>query len=429
MKIKKEMDIPEMSDVPEINSNAMSNDIYKLYIKSEVLTNSNDTATTQSNSSNKSKEIGIVFMVILFSFSLFTFPLSIFVGKNDNEFSHSLISSFMNKLSDFSLVSISSDNTGKILSSGFEQEKPFLLDSGKYELTDTESIRGELEVRSMDRKGNEKSRKAKKNNSNEKSKQKDNTNTTYRNIKKNYEYTSFNEISSLMSVFHPKNVDLDEDSLRQMNLLQNWIVEGFCNIHENHTYAKDSSTIKDIIKIYNNENKNEESTDLTVKKNNQDYYDSSSKTFTKEIPWNMKQFIKFYPDTTYFYSPKLVQLFPLSTNDILNPSVPIIDRLQPNNTTTDIQETNNEKETNLNPSTTYNNKKKNRNEMKDDETHQSKHSKSESQDNENVYHLPFTKKPKMAIITNIESDDIDEASNSYLMIDFEIKGARLIENE
>jgi len=84
MKIKKEMDIPEMSDVPEINSNAMSNDIYKLYIKSEVLTNSNDTATTQSNSSNKSKEIGIVFMVILFSFSLFTFPLSIFVGKNDN---------------------------------------------------------------------------------------------------------------------------------------------------------------------------------------------------------------------------------------------------------------------------------------------------------------------------------------------------------
>jgi hypothetical protein len=429
VKIKKEItDIPEMT---EINTNALSNDIYNLYIKSEVNTNSCNTSSTQNKSSTKGKEIGIVFMVILFSFSIFTFPLSIFTGKSNNDNSHSLISSFMNRFNDFSLASISSDNAGKILSGGYEKEKPFLLDSGSYEFTGTEGNHGELEIRSMDRKRNGKSRKIKNTNSNDKSKRKHNT--THRNIKKNYEYTSYNEISSLMSVFHPKNVNLDDDSLKQMTLLQHWIVEGFCSIHENHTYAKDPSNVKDIIKIYNDDNKNEGSTDLTVKKNVHEYYDSS-KTFAKDIPWNMKQFIKFYPDTTYFYSPKLVQLFPLSVNDILEPSIPIINRLQPNDTA-EVQETNNNKETNVSPSSrysssTYSNKKSNESEMEEN-IHRNNHSasKSESQDDDNVYHLPFTNKPKMAIITNIESDDIDEESNSYLMIDFEIKGARLIENE
>eukprot|EP00833_Pecoramyces_ruminatium_P004781 jgi/Orpsp1_1/1178813/evm.model.c7180000066839.1 len=336
MNVKKESsDIHEMTDVSDINTNAMSSDIYNLYIKSEALNGSNNTSTTQNKTSTKSKEIGIVFMVILFSFSLFTFPLSIFSGKNNNEISNSLISSFMNKLSDFSLASISSDNTGKILSSGYEKDKPFLLDGGHYELSNTEGSHGELEVRDMNRKRNgkgqlsqyKKSKKMKNTNSNSKSKQK--RNTTRKNIKKNYEYTSFNEISSLMSVFHPKNVDLDEDVLKQMSILQNWIVEGFCSVHENHTFAKDSSNVKDIIKIYNDEDINESSTDLTVKKNGHNYYGSSK---SKEIPWNMKQFIKFYPDTTYFYSPKLVQLFPLSSNDILEPSIPIINRLQPNDT-------------------------------------------------------------------------------------------------
>ena len=120
VKIKKEItDIPEMT---EINTNALSNDIYNLYIKSEVNTNSCNTSSTQNKSSTKGKEIGIVFMVILFSFSIFTFPLSIFTGKSNNDNSHSLISSFMNRFNDFSLASISSDNAGKILSGGYEKE-------------------------------------------------------------------------------------------------------------------------------------------------------------------------------------------------------------------------------------------------------------------------------------------------------------------
>jgi len=259
-----------------------------------------------------------------------------------------------------------------------------------------------------------------KNGSHTKSKQK--RNTTRKNIKKNYEYTSFSEISSLMSVFHPKNVDLDEESLKQMSLLQHWIVEGFCSIHENHTYAKDPSNVKDIIKVYNAEDNNERgSTDLTVKKNGNNYYDNH-KSYSKEIPYNMKQFIKFYPDTTYFYSPKLVQLFPLSTNDILEPSVPIIDRLQYNDTTAE-KAVSDESKNIISPSNNTSYYKKNVNE---DKNHQNE---PENKDNDNVYQLPFTNKPKMAIITNIETDDIDEDSNSYLMIDFEIKGARLIENE
>ncbi|ORX57336.1 hypothetical protein BCR36DRAFT_319691 [Piromyces finnis] len=433
--IKKEPDEPMMTDIPEINTTTeMPNDIYNLYIKSEVLTPtstvSSSSSTDQNNSSTKSKEIGIVFMILIFSFSLFTFPLSIFTNNNSNEVSKNLISSFMNKLSDFSLASISPDNTGKILSSSYEQEKPYLLDSGHYELADTPVQSGELEI-SDRRRSNinylrkergqlsqyKKSRKLK-NGSQTKPKHK--RNTTLKSIKKNYEYTSFNEISSLMSIFHPKNVDLDEESLKQLSLLQHWIVEGFCSIHENHTYAKDPSNVKDIIKVYNAEDKNEKSsTDLTIKKNNNNYY-YSQKSYSKEIPYNMKQFIKFYPDTTYFYSPKLVQLFPLSTNDILEPSIPIFNRLQSNDTTSTEEIAAHENNKTITPSSNY---KKGVEENKEHST------RSESQENDNVYHLPFTKKPKMAIITNLESDDIDEESNSYLMIDFEIKGARLIENE
>jgi len=421
--IKKEPEEPMSTDLP---STEMPNDIYNLYIKSEALTSTSNTSsnssTAQNNSSTKSKEIGIVFMVLIFSFSLFTFPLSIFSASNSNEVSKNLISSFMNKLSDFSLASISPDNTGKILSNTYEQEKPYLLDSGHYELADIQNQNVELEISDRRKEKGQlsqfkKSRKMK-NNSHGKSKQK--RNTTRKNIKKNYEYTSFNEISSLMSVFHPKNVDLDDEALKQMSLLQHWIVEGFCSIHENHTYAKDPSNVKDIIKVYNTEDNNGSgSTDLTIKSNSNKYY-NSQKNFSKEIPYNMKQFIKFYPDTTYFYSPKLVQLFPLSTNDILEPSVPIINRLQSNDT---IEEKTVIHENNNTISSSYD-KNVNGN---DDEKNES--SKSESQDNDNVYHLPFTNKPKMAIITNLESDDINEESNSYLMIDFEIKGARLIENE
>jgi len=435
VQIKKEPEESVITDIPAINTSEMPNDIYNLYIKSEALTPTSNAAntTTQNKTSTKSKEIGIVFMVLIFSFSLFTFPLSIFSASNSNEVSRNLISSFMNKLSDFSLASISPDNTGKILSNTYEQEKPYLLDSGHYELSDTKVQSGELEVRDRRRRSMNDIRKEKgqlsqirksrkmKNGSNTKSKQK--RNTTRRNIKKNYEYTSYSEISSLMSVFHPKNVDLDEESLKQMSLLQHWIVEGFCNIHENHTYAKDPSNVKDIIKVYNTEDKNERgSTELTVKKNGSNYYDSQ-KPFSKEIPYNMKQFIKFYPDTTYFYSPKLVQLFPLSSNDILNPSVPVINRLQSNDTTTEKTVSRENKNT-ISPSS--NNTSYYKKNVDEDNNNQDK---SESQDNDNVYHLPFTNKPKMAIITNLESDDIDEESNSYLMIDFEIKGARLIENE
>jgi len=417
--IKKEPEEPMITDIP---STEMPNDIYNLYIKSEALTSnaSNISSTAQNNSSTKSKEIGIVFMVLIFSFSLFTFPLSIFSARNSNEVSKNLISSFMNKLSDFSLASISPDNTGKILSNTYEQEKPYLLDSGHYELTDVQGQNGELVKGQISQ--FKKSRKTK-NSDHTKSKQK--RNTTRKNIKKDYEYTSFNEISSLMSVFHPKNVDLDEETLKQMSLLQHWIVEGFCSIHENHTYAKDPSNVKDIIKVYNTEDNNESgSTDLTVKSNGNKYYDSQ-KSFSKEIPYNMKQFIKFYPDTTYFYSPKLVQLFPLSTNDILEPSVPIINRLQSNDTVEEkaIPHDNNNTITSPSNKSSYYNKSVDNDEDKNGST------KSESQDNDNVYHLPFTNKPKMAIITNLESDDINEESNSYLMIDFEIKGARLIENE
>jgi hypothetical protein len=428
VQIKKEPEESMMTDIPSINtSTEMPNDIYNLYIKPEALTPVK--SETQNKSSTKSKEIGIVFMVLLFSFSLFTFPLSIFSSSNSNEVSRNLISTFMNKISDFSLASVSSVNTGKILSNTYEQEKPYLLDSGHYELADTQVQSAELEVRrrNMDNVRKEKgqlsqfkkSRKMK-NGSHTKSKQK--RNTTRKNIKKNYEYTSFSEISSLMSVFHPKNVDLDEESLKQMSLLQHWIVEGFCSIHENHTYAKDPSNVKDIIKVYNAEDNNERgSTDLTVKKNGNNYYDNH-KSYSKEIPYNMKQFIKFYPDTTYFYSPKLVQLFPLSTNDILEPSVPIIDRLQYNDTTAE-KAVSDESKNIISPSNNTSYYKKNVNE---DKNHQNE---PENKDNDNVYQLPFTNKPKMAIITNIETDDIDEDSNSYLMIDFEIKGARLIENE
>ena len=412
--IKKENE--DESSIPE-----MPNDIYNLYINSEALINNSTNNSTQNKSSSKNKQIGIVFMILLFSFSLFTFPLSIFYAKENTEVNKSLISSFMNKLSDFSLASISPDNTGKIISNSYEQEKPYLLDSGHFEITESPSQSSD-----DNRKENEhqlvhikKSRKIKNNRHNGKSKQK--RNTTYKKIKKNYEYTSFPEISSLMSVFHPKNVDMDKESLKQMSLLQHWIVEGFCSIHENHTYAKDPSNVKDIIKIYNTKENNEGSTDLTVKNNNDNYYDYS-KDFSKEIPWNMKQFIKFYPDTTYFYSPKLVQLFPLSNNEIIEPTIPIINRLQPNNTAENV--VTDDDNTTITPSSSYYSEKTNESDRK---SHQSS-TKSENQDRDNIYHLPFTNKPKMAIITNIESDDIDEESNSYLMIDFEIKGARLIEN-
>jgi len=420
--IKKENE--DETSMPE-----MPNDIYNLYINSEALINNTTNTSTQNKSSNKNKQIGIVFMVLLFSFSLFTFPLSIFYAKENTEVNKSLISSFMNKLSDFSLSSISPDNTGKIISNSYEQEKPYLLDSGHYEISqpsEVSTISGERNINDDHRKENEhqlvhikKSRKIKNNRHSGKSKQK--RNTTYKKIKKNYEYTSIPEISSLMSLFHPKNVDLDKESLKQMSLLQHWIVEGFCSIHENHTYAKDPSNVKDIIKIYNTKENNEESTDLTVKNNNDDYYDYS-KDFSKEIPWNMKQFIKFYPDTTYFYSPKLVQLFPLSNNDIIEPTIPIINRLQPNNTAENV--VTDDDNTTITPSSSYYSEKTNESDRK---SHQSS-TKSEDQDRDNIYHLPLTNKPKMAIITNIESDDIDEESNSYLMIDFEIKGARLIEN-
>ncbi|OUM60225.1 hypothetical protein PIROE2DRAFT_14081 [Piromyces sp. E2] len=435
VEIKKEPEESMTTDIPNINASTdVPNDIYNLYIKSEALTsNVAGNSTAQNKSSTKSKEIGIVFMVLIFSFSLFTFPLSIFSTNNSNEVGRNLISSFMNKLSDFSLASISADNTGKILSNTYEQEKPYLLDSGRYELADTQVQSGELEIsdrrkRSMNdirrEKGQisqiKKSRKMK-NGGHTKSKQK--RNTTYKNIKKNYEYTSYSEISSLLRVFHPKNVDLDEDSLKQMSILQHWIVEGFCSIHENHTYAKDPSNVKDIIKVYNSEDKNEKgSTDLTVKKNGNNYY-NSQKSYNKEIPYNMKQFIKFYPDTTYFYSPKLVQLFPLSSSDILEPSVPIINRLQSNDTTTDMPISHGSNNT-ISPSS--NNTSYYKKSVGEDKNHSNK---SENQNNDNVYQLPFSNKPKMAIITNIESDDIDEDSNSYLMIDFEIKGARLIESE
>jgi len=419
--IKKENE--DETSMPE-----MPNDIYNLYINSEALINNTTNTSTQNKSSNKNKQIGIVFMVLLFSFSLFTFPLSIFYAKENTEVNKSLISSFMNKLSDFSLSSISPDNTGKIISNSYEQEKPYLLDSGHYEISqpsEVSTISGERNINDDHRKENEhqlvhikKSRKIKNNRHSGKSKQK--RNTTYKKIKKNYEYTSIPEISSLMSLFHPKNVDLDKESLKQMSLLQHWIVEGFCSIHENHTYAKDPSNVKDIIKIYNTKENNEESTDLTVKNNNDDYYDYS-KDFSKEIPWNMKQFIKFYPDTTYFYSPKLVQLFPLSNNDIIEPTIPIINRLQPNNTAENV--VTDDDNTTITPSSSYYSEKTNESDRK---SHQSS-TKSEDQDRDNIYHLPLTNKPKMAIITNIESDDIDEESNSYLMIDFEIKGARLIE--
>jgi len=466
----------EVAEIPTTaattTTNAISSDIYNLYIKSEAMTNGGNGATAQNSSNNKSKEIGIVFMVILFSFSLFTFPLSIFSGKSTADINSSLISSFMNKISDFSLSSVSSENAGKILSSGYEQEKPFLLDSGHYEIANTQNSKGELEVRSLDTdveerrlrrrsdRGRETShfkksrRMAKDSGSSQKSKSK-----TGKMIKKNYEYTSFNEISSLMSVFHPKNVELDEDTQKQMSQLQHWIVEGFCSIHENHTFAKDSSNVKDIIKIYSDDDDDDQesrrsrkedhgksrgSTDLTVKKNNKNGYYDSSKSFAKEIPWNMKQFIKFYPDTTYFYSPKLVQLFPLSSTEISESTIPLIHRLQPNDTVEAHGPSSEQsKETIVRPSTTshypassYGEQKPKKNvdgkeniQMNEKRQSSSATTKSESQDNGNVYHLPFTNKPKMAIITNIESDDIDEESNSYLMIDFEIKGARLIENE
>ncbi|ORX87150.1 hypothetical protein BCR32DRAFT_289547 [Anaeromyces robustus] len=465
MKINVKKEITNESEaVNDLNmnvNNEMPSDIYNLYIKPEALTNnsaSTNSTAAQNNNNNKSKEIGIVFMVILLSFSLFTFPLSIFTVKNNTEVGNSIISTFMNKLSDFSLASIPSENTGKILSSSYEQENQYLLDSGHYEIADIDHHQGELELRSVSKrrrnndennidmdleddeeeekeKGqltqfNKKSRKMKNTRSNHKSKQKHNT--TRRNIKKNYEYTTYSELSSLMSVFHPNNVDLDKESLKQMSLLRHWIVEGFCSVHENHTYAKNSSIVKDIVKVHDNKGENGEgSTDLTVKKNGNSYYDSS-KSYSKEIPWNMKQFIRFYPDTTYFYSPKLVQLFPLSPTEIMEPSIPFINNLQPNDT---IVSANNTEETRVSPSSSRFNSstssyygKKNEERQMNNQDNQTG-TKSENQNNENVYQLPFSNKPKMAIITNIESDDINEESNSYLMIDFEIKGARLIENE
>jgi len=365
-----------------VGKNDVPNDIYNLYIKSEAVTT---TPSSGAQNKNKTKEMGIVFMVLLFSFSLFTFPLSMFTSKN-TEVNTSLISSFMNKISDFSLASISSENTGKVLSSTYESEKPFLLDGGYYEIDDTQPHQdstSDLEVRDVNTMEDEINTSQKMKSSND-NKAKVKRNGTQNNIKKNYEYTSFNEISSLMSVFHPENVDLDDEALKQMSQLQQWIVEGFCNVHENHTYdAKDPSKVKDIIKVYNTEEKNQGSS------------------------------IKLQSDTTYFYSPKLVQLFPLTTTESVEPSsVPIINRLQPNDTVEAIVDRNNT--TNL-PQ-----------EEGEEEIRETK-SSSESQDNDNVYHLPFTNKPKMAIITNLKTGDINEKSKSYLMIDFEIKGARLIE--
>lgn len=447
------------------SGNLINNDIYNMFIKSEtdsVPTPSSTHLPPQQNQNSVKKEIGVVFMVLLFSFSLFTFPFSMLSSPKTNELSassssfssssSSLMATLFNKFIDHSSSSstsgssssssstssilTSSENSVKVLSdSVVEKKKRLLLESGREELDSNEKKALELaDKEKLDLTHYRKSKKEKSSRSGS-SKNKHRRNSKFTSsIKRNFEYTSFNDIASLMKGVSPKNFEIDSESLKQVAILQQWLVEGFCELHEDHEYAK--ILTKDIIKTTASSSNDQKSTDLSIKKPYSSFYESS-KPFSKDIPWNMRKYIKFYPDTNYFYSPKLIQLFPLSSLFETPSTLPVVSRLQQNDTTSDTTSTTNTTMPNtpLETEEILDKREEEEEEEDEDQTNDSdnyssktKSSKSKGKSKKESS-LPSTRIPRISLITRVSEDRLDSDYNNYLMIDFEVKGARLIETE